>query len=267
MLTIVIPFKDEEDRLAGTVSDVLSYASAHIPEFEVILVDDGSTDACVKTVRDALRDPRIRLLRHKKNLGKGAAVRTGIRTARGARILFSDADLATPIHEIAGLARAVEAGADIAIASRAIPGARILARQPFYREWTGKLGNVFIRIMTGLPYRDTQCGFKLFTARAAQRLFAEQSFPGWSFDVELLVKAASAGFRVAEVPVAWRDAPGSKFRPLRDALRVFRDVIAIRKKYGRVRPRAETKTMRRRSTSTSNVKGGEGGSDEKRAND
>jgi dolichyl-phosphate beta-glucosyltransferase len=168
-------------------------------------------------------------MRHETNMGKGAAVRTGVLQARGDIILFSDADLATPIADMVPLLNALsENSCDVAIGSRAVPGATVIKQQARPRVLIGKAGNVFIRTWLQLPHKDTQCGFKAFKREAALSLFQEQRFPRWSFDIEALYKAKLRGMRVEEIPVSWKDSGRSHVRPLTDALAVLLDVISMR---------------------------------------
>ncbi len=231
-ISIVIPFKDEEARLPKTLAAVLKYAKRFYPLFEIILVDDGSTDNSINNVKSLSEESCVRFVSHKLNKGKGAAVRSGVLAARGKLILFSDADLSTPIKELGHMMSILkENDCDIVIGSRALPGSRITTPQPLSRVFVGKVGNLFIRLMTGMPFKDTQCGFKLFTRQAARELFAEQHFPGWSFDIEVLLKATQKKYHICEVPVEWHDVIGSKVSPVRDAIRVLLDVVRINRTY------------------------------------
>ena len=158
------------------------------------------------------------VLTHPENRGKGAAVRTGFAASTGELVLFSDADLSTPLHEIEKLEAALEAGAGVAIASRALPDSNLEIRQAWYRERMGKTFNAIVRRVTGLPIRDTQCGFKLFRGEDARALATRMREDGFSFDVELLLLAKRRGLTVREVPVTWRNDAGSRVSPLEDAL-------------------------------------------------
>jgi dolichyl-phosphate beta-glucosyltransferase len=162
------------------------------------------------------------------NQGKGAAVRAGVLSARAPRILFSDADLSTPIEELASLEAALDAGAAIAVGSRALDRARVTKHQPFYREMGGRLFNTVVQWLDVPGIQDTQCGFKLFTAEAGQRLFKIQRVPRFGFDVEFLFLARQAAYRIDEVPVRWVNSPASKVRPIQDGGRAFLDLGLIR---------------------------------------
>jgi dolichyl-phosphate beta-glucosyltransferase len=236
-LSVVIPAYNEQARLGPTLRAVVRYLEAEKPDFEVVVVDDGSTDRTSSVVREmAAEEPRIRLVELGANAGKGAAVRAGMLAAEGATILFSDADLATPIEELAKLERALAGGADIAIASRAADGADIRVRQHPLRELMGRTFNVMVRLSGLQGLRDTQCGFKLFRREAARDLFGRATVDGFAFDVEILVLARGR-YRVAEVPVVWRHIEESKVSPGTDAARMFFDLLRIRARHARQRLR------------------------------
>lgn len=226
-LSVIVPFKDESERLPRTLSAILAFFNGRGGRYEIILVDDGSVDDTLAAIKPFLR-PEVVVLRHAKNQGKGAAIRTGILFATGRRLLFMDADLSTPIEEIDALNRALDEGFSVAIGSRCAPGAHVREKQPSHRVLIGKIGNALIRLVLGLPYADTQCGFKLFTREAGRMLFESLRFPRWSFDFEILYRAKQRGYQVKEVPVEWHDAPGSKFHPVRDAVRCVIDLCRIR---------------------------------------
>lgn len=231
-LTIVIPFKDEAKRLPKSLAKVIAFTDRYLPPTEIILVDDGSRDGSQHALRKYLNHPRVSLLTHTKNKGKGAAVRTGVLKAKGKYILFSDADLSTPIKEVKKLlATVAKNNCAIAIGSRALPESIIRTAQSPLRIMIGKSGNLLIRLVTGLPYRDTQCGFKLFKAQVAKELFKVQHFPKWSFDIEILYQAKLKNYAVCEVPVEWSDAAGSKVQSFSDPLQVLRDVFRIKQTY------------------------------------
>ncbi len=228
-LSVIIPFKDERKRLVSTLETLAEFIRAHTLRWEVVFVDDGSTDRGGDLIAPFVSAFGWKVLRHRVNRGKGAAVRTGIKAATAPTVLFMDADLSTPLVEWEKVVRPIEAGAcDVAIGSRALAQSHVTTSQPWWRVFIGKTGNLFIRLVLGLPYTDTQCGFKAFSAEAARFLFREQRFPRWSFDVEVLYRARVAGLRVREVPVAWHDMPGSHVRAGRDLLPFVADVIRMR---------------------------------------
>ena len=211
-LSLVIPAFDEARRLPGSLATALAFLTAHGRPFEVIVVDDGSRDdtAGVAAENLAALGGRGRLLRLAPNRGKGAAVRTGVRAALGEYVLVSDADLSTPLEELAELERALEAGADIAIGSRALDRRRVLRRQSFARDWTGRLFNLVVRLCVLPGIHDTQCGFKLFRRAVVEPVFARARIDGFGFDVESLAIAERLGFRIAEVPVRWLNDADSR---------------------------------------------------------
>jgi dolichyl-phosphate beta-glucosyltransferase len=190
---------------------------------EVLVADDGSTDGTAEVARAG----GATVLAGDGNRGKGHAVRRGMLAARGRRRLMTDADLSTPIEDAAALMARLDEGYDIAIASRALPGARIEVRQPFYREGMGRLFNLCVRALAVPGIHDTQCGFKLFTAEAAEAAFRPARLDGFSFDVETLFLARRRGLRIAEVPVRWRNDAASRVGPL-NGFRAFVDLGRIR---------------------------------------
>ncbi len=229
-LSIVIPAYNEERRLGPTLERVGAWLDEQGRDAEILVVDDGSADGTSDLVRArAQEDPRVRLLGERVNRGKGYSVGEGVAAARGERILFSDADLSTPIEELPKLEAALEReGAQVAIGSRAKPGASLERRQPFYREGMGRAFNLLVQVLVFPGIRDTQCGFKLFTAEAARTLFAHRRIDGFAFDVELLYVARRLGYRIAEVPVRWVNDEASRVDPVRDSLRMFRDILRVR---------------------------------------
>ncbi len=229
-LSIVIPAYNEEQRLGATLERLETYFQVPpIPLREVLVVDDGSTDGTAQLVRMwQERFPPLRLLPQAQNAGKGWAVRAGMLAAQGELILFMDADSSTDIGELPKLQAAIAAGADIAIGSRDLQQSVIHKHQPFLREMLGRLFNRLVQLLAVPGIHDTQCGFKLFRRDAAVPLFQHQTIRGWTFDVEILFLARQLGFTVAEVPVAWTDAPGSRVDPLRDALHTCVDLLRIR---------------------------------------
>jgi dolichyl-phosphate beta-glucosyltransferase len=211
-LSIVIPAYNEEKRLPSTLDTVLDFIEDRYEFVEIIVVDDGSTDGTSECVRQyAQKHPTVRLLQNPGNRGKGYAVRNGMLSAKGEWSLFTDADLSSPISEIDKLVDAVQrTRAAVAIGSRAIDRSLIGVHQPAGREYAGRLFNVWMRAVTGLPFSDTQCGFKLYRADAAQQVFSKQQLEGFGFDVEDLFIAQLLGFKVVEVPVRWNNVEGTK---------------------------------------------------------
>lgn len=228
-LSVIIPAYNEETRLPLYLKQVMEFLELQPFSSEVIVVDDGSGDGTVAIVREFMqRYPRLRLEELPRNCGKGYAVKRGMAVARGKRFMFADADGATPIGELRRLLDAVEAGADIAIGSRAMKSDQCVVKGRAHRKIMGTVFNGLIRVLAIKGIHDTQCGFKLFTVSAAHRIFPLQRVKGFGFDVEILFLARRSGFRIAEVPVNWADVKGSKVRLVRDSFKMFCDVLKIR---------------------------------------
>ncbi|MEW6516880.1 MAG: dolichyl-phosphate beta-glucosyltransferase [candidate division FCPU426 bacterium] len=227
-VSIVIPAYNEAERLGATLEAVDRFFRVQARSCEVVVVDDGSRDRTAElALAHPFRSGRLRVLRNRRNRGKGASVRRGVAAANGAVVLFSDADLSTPIEELLRLEQALAGGADVAVASRAVAGSRIEEHQPFYREWMGKSFNRLVQLLVLPGVHDTQCGFKLFRRDAARALFPRLTVPGFGFDVEVLYLARRQGLEIREVPVAWRNSRHSKVSPLRDAWRMLGDLFRI----------------------------------------
>ena len=229
--SIVIPCFNEEARIGQTLRLTLDYLAANAPESELIVVNDGSTDATGAIARERLKSAQVatRLLENFPNRGKGAAVRSGLLAARTPIGLFSDADLSTPLEETPKLIEPIANGeVDIAFGSRALDRSLIGIHQPWRREQAGRVFNLLVRLATGLPFWDTQCGFKAFRLEACRPILEAARIEGFAFDVELLYLAHRAGLRIREVPVRWNHAEGSKVSFFRDSLRMLREVIALR---------------------------------------
>lgn len=229
-LSLVIPAFNEEKRLTMTLPVLWNEVCRLFPEFEIIVVDDGSTDKTAEIVMDFSKQKSgVRLIRYEKNRGKGYAVRTGVLAATGDLVLFSDADLSTPFGEIVKLLQALEEGADVAIGSRAVKNTRILKRQPFYRVLMGKTFNKIVQLLATPGIFDTQCGFKLFPRATAVNLFSDCRIDGFGFDVEVLFLARKRGMQIREVGVKWLNSPDSKVHPVLDSSRMLRDLLVIRR--------------------------------------
>jgi dolichyl-phosphate beta-glucosyltransferase len=226
-----IPCYNEAARIGGTVHSTLDYLSAESPDAELIVVNDGSTDATAAIVREALAGAKIqtRLLENFPNRGKGAAVRTGLLAATKPIGMFFDADLSTPLSEIPKLIEPIANGeVDLAFGSRALDRKLIGVHQPWRREQAGRVFNLIVRVATGMPFWDTQCGFKAFRLDVCRPILEKATTIGFAFDVELLFLAYRAGLRLREVPVRWNHSEGSKVHVVRDSLAMLREVIALR---------------------------------------
>ena len=227
--SIIIPAYNESARLGATLDRVLAYVSAERWDVEVIVVNDGSRDSTAELVREcAQRHPQLRLLENPGNRGKGYSVRNGMLNATGEILLFTDADLSAPIEEAPKLFAAIESGVDIAIGSRWLQPELQTHRQSVLRQFYGRLFNLALRILLGLNFKDTQCGFKVFTQESAQKIFPQQKIDRWGFDPELLFLVRRAGLKVVEVGVAWAHDEGTRINPLRDGMRMFGEVLRIR---------------------------------------
>jgi dolichyl-phosphate beta-glucosyltransferase len=232
-LSLVIPAYNEEARLPDLLEALATSAAgavtaAGLELCESVVVDDGSEDRTAKMLAEAAaHDPMLRpVLGASENAGKGAAIAAGVREAKGDYVLLADVDLSTPLEELSKLTAAIGAGADVAVGSRGIDGA-VVDRGPRHRKLMGKVFNGAVRLMTGLELRDTQCGFKLLPTGVAKRLLAEQTCSGFSFDVELLMRADRANLRIAEVPVLYLHDPRSRVRVVSASYRMLRDVAGL----------------------------------------
>lgn len=227
VISVIIPSFNERERIVPTIGAIASHVSGLGVPWELIVSDDGSTDDTLDRVR-ATELANLQVVRAPRNMGKGAAVRRGMMLARGHYLLFADADCSTPIQELDRLLAAVQdGGADVAIGSRRAAGSETSNRSAVRRTATAGL-RLVVQTLLRTRVEDTQCGFKLFTRAAARELFPRQTIEGFSFDLELVYLSARLGLQVAEVPVRWYDAPGSKVEPLKEARRFLRDVMRIR---------------------------------------
>lgn len=231
-LSVVLPAYNEQDRLLPYLTSIILYLSQRGDPYEIVVVDDGSRDETAQRVRQFAAHAReVRLVQLPGNAGKGAAVRAGMLAAHGMLRLMADADGATPIQEIERLEQALTEGADLAIGSRFL-GSRDARYQVQARWHRTVLGNAFNQMAQRLGLEgitDTQCGFKLFRKRVAEDLFSVSRIDGYGFDLELLYVARRRDYRIAEVPINWADQPGSKVRVVRDGLRMFRELLDVRR--------------------------------------
>ena len=227
--SIVIPAYNESARLGATLEKVLVYTHQQGWDAEVIVVNDGSKDDTAEIVRRmAEKDPTLRLIENPGNRGKGYSVRNGMLHAEGRIVLFSDADLSSPIEEAPKLFQALEAGADIAIGSRWLRAETQTQRQPLHRQLFGRIFNLLLRMTLGLHFADTQCGFKAFKRPAVEAIFPLQKIERWGFDPEILFLARKFGYKVQEVPVLWGHSGGTRINPLVDGSRMFQEMLHIR---------------------------------------
>jgi dolichyl-phosphate beta-glucosyltransferase len=227
--SFVIPAYNESERLTVSLPKIFDYIRQQRLQCEVIVVNDGSSDDTADVVRHfMLLYPDLRLLENPGNRGKGYSVRNGMLHAHGNVMLFTDADLSSPICEAGKLFAALEQGADVAIGSRWLQANLQTERQPWHRQLFGRCFNLALRIVLGLDYCDTQCGFKAFTRAAAQTVFTRQRIERWGFDPELLFLANKFKLRTVEVPVEWAHDHRSKISPLRDGIKMGTEMLAVR---------------------------------------
>jgi glycosyltransferase involved in cell wall biosynthesis len=227
--SIVIPAYNERDRIPATLRSVVECIRAHNWPAEVVVVNDGSRDDTARVVREfALKAPEVRLIENPHNCGKGYSVRTGILHSLGDIVMFTDADLSSPIEEAEGLFSAIGMGADIAIGSRWLADSRQTRRQPLFRQFFGRCFNALTRRVMRLPFADTQCGFKAFTRAAAQTVFQLQTIERWGFDPEILFIALRRGYHVQEVPVGWAHDARTRISYLRDGLQMLKELAIVR---------------------------------------
>ena len=231
-VSIVIPAFNENERLGGPLQKVLSYISDERPNAELIVVDDGSTDATAKIAEESFaKSPQVsaRVIRYEKNRGKGFAVKTGLEAANADVALFSDADLSTPIEEMTKLTQPLLDGDyDVTFGSRALDRTLIGTHQPWRREQGGRVMNLIIKTLSGLPFVDTQCGFKAFNMQKFRPLLDMMTIDRFGFDVEFLFVARHNGLRLREIPVRWNDVAGSKVSVFRDTRRMIQELNQIR---------------------------------------
>lgn len=229
LYSFIVPAYNESERLAVSLPKILEYVRQEQFSSEIIVVNDGSKDDTAEVVRQFSKmHPDVRLLENPGNRGKGYSVRNGMLHAQGDLMLFSDADLSSPITEAGKLFAAIGQGADVAIGSRWLRADLQTERQPWYRQLYGRLFNLALRMVLGLRFRDTQCGFKAFTRPAAEMIFSRQRIERWGFDPELLFLANKFGLKTTEVAVQWAHDHRSKISPLRDGMKMGVEMLNVR---------------------------------------
>lgn len=229
-LSLIIPAYNEALRLRPSLGKIAAYLRACDFATELVLVDDGSSDGTADVARELLEGQvTYRILRNEPNRGKALSVKRGLLEGHGQVLLFSDADLSTPIEEADKLLAEIRAGADVAIASRQLPGSILTIHQPWYREIGGKVFGKLNQavLLPGIP--DSQCGFKAFTRDAAHRILEHQKLSGWAFDAELLYIARKLGLKIAQVPVTWINDPNSKVKMLTDGVKMVGDLLRVKR--------------------------------------
>ncbi len=228
-VSLVIPAYNEEKRLGDSLKTIHEWMRANFERFDVTVVDDGSSDRTADVVTDfSEHAPEVEVLSLRQNSGKGYAVRTGMMSAEGDFVIFTDADLSTPIEEVAKALDLMKQGWDVVIGSRALPESDVQVHQNFLRETMGKTFNLVVRMMSGLPFPDTQCGFKCFTQKAAKDIFSRAVINGFAFDVEALVLAKKLGSKMTDMPVRWINSPASKVKMFSSPLQMLWEVFKVR---------------------------------------
>ncbi len=228
-LSIVIPAYNESLRIEGTLERVMGCVQRRGWDAEVLVVDDGSSDETTDIVQRWMQShPRLHLVKNEGNRGKGYSVRNGLLQAAGEIVMFTDADLSAPMEEAERLMEAIDAGADVAIGSRWLDKQRQTIHQPLYRRFFGRCFNWVTRRVMGLPYKDTQCGFKAFKREAAQVIFRLQTIERWGFDPEILFIARKLKYKIAEVPVTWGHDERSRMSYLKDGMKMLEEMAEIR---------------------------------------
>jgi dolichyl-phosphate beta-glucosyltransferase len=230
VVSLIIPAYNEEKRIGKSLEQIIRFCNAQGYPYEVLVVDDGSRDATVELIRRQFgAHGQLRVIEQPVRGGKGAAVKRGMLEGKGAYLLFSDADLSVPIELLPAFLSRLENSCDIAIGSRRAPGAVIEIHQPFFRELMGRVFTWLSNLVLGLRHSDATCGFKGFRRDAAKDLFSRQQLHNWSFDSEILFIARLKGYRVAEIPVSWRNDQATKVCLWKDSIASFLGLLAIRK--------------------------------------
>lgn len=229
LLSVVVPAYNEENRIEKSLLRIYGYLRSQSYISEIIIVDDGSRDKTVEIVTKFIANiDNLRIIRNGRNRGKGFSVKNGLMHANGEFLLFSDADLSTPIEEVAKLLAYYREGYDIVIGSRGLKESDIQIHQLWYREFMGRIFNLFVVLLAVRGFKDTQCGFKGFSREAALEICKRQRMEGFSFDVEMLYIAKKLGYRIKEVPIQWFDSPQTKVNTLRDSRKMFMDLLRVR---------------------------------------
>jgi dolichyl-phosphate beta-glucosyltransferase len=237
MMSIVIPAYNEEKRIRNSLSEACAFLNDSGMDYEVVVVDDGSSDGTSRIVESMVSfSPKVRLVRYEKNKGKGHALRTGVLVTTGDFVLVMDADLSTPMEELGKLMPYLAQGEfDVAIGSRALALSDIIRKQPWWRRGMGKMFNRIVKVLVIGDFSDTQCGFKLFRGGVARNLFGEAKIDRFAYDVEILARAKKKGYGIQEVPIRWINSPESRVDPLKDSLRMLIDLVRIRVAVGKVK--------------------------------
>ena len=234
-ISIIIAAFNEEKRIIPSLLKIKEYINKQNIPYEIIVVDDGSTDSTYAVVTDLIKDiPYLKVIHYSPNKGKGHALRTGVLASKGEIILLSDADLSTPIEELSKLLPLIyNHKCDIAIGSRALALSEIVKKQPWWRQSMGKFFNKLVKVLVIEDFKDTQCGFKVFRGDIARSLFKEAQIDRFAYDVEILAIGKKKGCKIVESPVRWINSPESKVNPVKDSLQMFGDLLKIRMTIGK----------------------------------
>lgn len=227
-ISVIIPAYNEAQRIEITLKKILDYFSTRFLNWEIIVVDDGSTDETEFIVKKSVPSQHLTFLKNGKNLGKGESIKRGMLIGKGDILLFTDADLSTPIEEYEKLITFIHNGYDISIGSRGLEQSKIIKKQPFYRQNMGKFFNHIVQLLVLRGIKDTQCGFKIFKKEVAKKIFPLQRLKGFAFDVEILLIGKKMGYKIAEVPVRWVNSPTSTVNPIIDSTKMLIDLIKLR---------------------------------------
>jgi dolichyl-phosphate beta-glucosyltransferase len=236
-ISIIIAAFNEEKRIIASLLKIKEYVHKQNIPYEIIVVDDGSTDSTYAVVTDLIKDiQHLKVIHYSPNKGKGHALRTGVLASRGEIILLSDADLSTPIEELSKLLLLIyNHNYDIAIGSRALALSEIVKKQPWWRQSMGKFFNKLVKVLVIEDFKDTQCGFKVFRGDIARSLFKEAQIDRFAYDVEILAIGKKKGYKIVEAPVRWINSPESKVNPVTDSLQMFGDLLRIRLTIGKAK--------------------------------
>jgi len=236
-ISIIIPAFNEEKRIIPSLLKIKEYINKQNIPYEIIVVDDGSTDSTYAAVTDLIKDiPHLKVIHYSPNKGKGHALRTGVLASKSEIILLSDADLSTPIEELSKLLLLIyNHNYDIAIGSRALALSEIVKKQPWWRQSMGKFFNKLVKVLVIEDFKDTQCGFKVFRGDIARSLFKEAQIDRFAYDVEVLAIGKKKGCKIVEAPVRWINSPESKVNPVKDSLQMFGDLLRIRITIGKAK--------------------------------
>src|SRR4030066_891531 len=236
-ISIIIAAFNEEKRIIPSLLKIKEYINKQNIPYEIIVVDDGSTDHTHTVVRDLIKDiPYLKVIHYAPNKGKGHALRTGVLASKSEIILLSDADLSTPIEELSKLLPLIHNDkCDIAIGSRALALSEIVKKQPWWRQSMGKFFNKLVKVLVIEDFKDTQCGFKVFRGDIARSLFKEAQIDRFAYDVEILAIGKKKGCKIVEAPVRWINSPESKVNPVKDSLQMFGDLLKIRMTIGKAK--------------------------------